>query len=163
MKALAILLLVCASLAVTPAEATSVTVLDPYLVRPGNLQNLQLKSFLQSNPTLANYVAAKMTGDGVAAGIVLVQTNVNSPVTISDSTGLLGLRSYSDDFLTKPAGKGTPSLTISNLWHIKGNYYAVALTGVLVNAGGLNNDDFLASQEDGPSAEAVGVGRGRGS
>ena len=94
MKTLAALLLVCASLSVTRAEAGSVTILDPYLVRPDNLQNLQLESFLRAGPTLANYTAAKITDDGVAAGIVLVETNVNAPVTISDVTGLVGLRPY---------------------------------------------------------------------
>ncbi len=155
MKTLAALLLVCASLSVTRAEAGSVTILDPYLVRPDNLQNLQLESFLRAGPTLADYTAAKITDDGVAAGIVLVETNVNAPVTISDVTGLVGLRPYSDKFLTAPAGAATASLTVSNLWHINGEYYAAALTGVLQNAGSHTSDEVSASQPNEGSAEGT--------
>jgi pimeloyl-ACP methyl ester carboxylesterase len=152
MKTLAAWLLICASLWVTRAEAVSVTILDPYLIQPNNLQDLQLESFLQANPTLTDYAAAKVAGDGVAAGIVLVETNVNAPVTISDVTGLVGLRPYSDTFLTKPAGAASPTLTISNLWHINGKYYAAALTGVLQSAGGRNSDEVSASQSNEGSA-----------
>jgi len=155
MKTLSAMLLVCASLWVTRAEAVSVTILDPYLIQPSNFQNLQLESFLRANPVLANYTAAKIAGDGVAAGIVLVETNVNAPVTISDITGHVGLRPYSDKFLTNPAGTATPSLTISNLWHINGKYYAAALTGVLPSAGGLNSDEVSASQPDEGSAQGT--------
>src|SRR5580658_4871162 len=102
MKTLAALLLICASLWVTRAEAVTVTILDPYLIQPNDLADLQLVPFLRTSPTLANYAAAKIAGDGVAAGIVLVETSVNAPVTISDVTGLIGLRPYSDKFLTKP-------------------------------------------------------------
>jgi pimeloyl-ACP methyl ester carboxylesterase len=155
MKTLAALLLVCASLWVTRAEAITVTILDPYLIQPNNLQNLQLETFLKANPTLANYAAAKVAGDGVAAGIVLVETNVNAPVTISDITGLVGLRPYSDKFLTAPPGTASPSLTISNLWHINGKYYAAALTGVLQSAGGHSSDELSASQQNEGIADAT--------
>lgn len=155
MKTLAALSLICASLWVTRAEAISVTILDPYLVQPNNLQNLQLESFLKTNPTLASFAAAKIAGDGVAAGIVLVETSVNAPVTISDITGLVGLRPYSDKFLTAPEGSATPSLTISNLWHINGKYYAAALTGVLQSAGGHSSDKLSASQANEGSADGT--------
>src|ERR1700733_12414729 len=155
MKTLAAVLAICASLWVTRAEAISVTILDPYLIQPNNLQNLQLETFLKANPTLANYAAAKIAGDGVAAGIVLVETSVNAPVTISDVTGLIGLRPYSDKFLTKPPGAATSSLTIANLWHIGGKYYAAALTGVLQSAGGHSSDEVSASQPDEGSADGI--------
>jgi pimeloyl-ACP methyl ester carboxylesterase len=155
MKTLAALLAICASLWVTDAEAITVTILNPYLIQPNNLQNLQLESFLKANPALANYTAAKVAGDGVAAGIVLVETGVNAPVTISDVTGLVGLRPYSDTFLTKPPGAAVSSLTISTLWHINGKYYATALTGVLQSAGGHASDELAASQPDEGSADAT--------
>jgi pimeloyl-ACP methyl ester carboxylesterase len=139
----------------TRAEAMSVTVLDPYLIQPDHLQDLQLESFLKAGPTLANYAAAKVAADGVAAGIVLVETDVNSPVTISDVTGLVGLRPYSDKFLTKPPGTATSSLTIANLWHINGKYYAAALSGVLQSAGSIKSDAVSATQQNEGSADAT--------
>jgi pimeloyl-ACP methyl ester carboxylesterase len=155
MKTLAALLLICASLWVTRAEAITVTILDPYLIQPNDLSDLQLVSFLRASPALANYAAAKVAGDGVAAGIVLVETSVNAPVTISDVTGFVGLRPYSNAFLTKPPGAATSSLTISNLWHINGKYYAAALTGVLQSAGGHTSDEVSASQPDEGSADGT--------
>lgn len=155
MKTLAAVLSICAALWVTRAEAVTVTILDPYLIQPNNLRDLQLVSFLRARPTLANYAAAKVVGDGVAAGIVLVETSVNAPVTISDVTGLVGLRPYSDAFLTKPPGAATASLTISNLWPINGKYYAAALTGVLQSAGGHSTDEVSASQPNEGSADGT--------
>ena len=155
MKTLAALSLICASLWVTQAEAISVSILDPYLIQPNNLQNLQLESFLKANPTLADYAAAKVAGDGVAAGIVLVETSVNEPVTISDVTGLVGLRPFSNGFLTKPPTTAASSLTIPTLWHINGKYYAAALTGVLQSAGGRNAGEISASQPNGTSADGT--------
>ena len=69
-------------LAVQGAQAMTVGVLDPYLIRPDQLSNLELQTFLAGNPNLANYEASALSEDGVAAGIVLVATNSNAPVTL---------------------------------------------------------------------------------
>ncbi len=126
MKLHCILALGLALFAASPAGAVSVTVLDPYLIRPDQLGNLQLKSFLASDPSLSNYEASALAEDGVAAGIIVVATNSNSAVTITaENAG--GLSAYADDFLGQAPQSGTASLTVSNLWNIGGTYYAVAL------------------------------------
>ena len=121
-----ILLCVMALLAACPAGAVSVAVLDPYLVRPDQLGDLQLQSFLAGNPNLADYQTSALTEDGVAAGIVLVATDSNSPVTLSvQNAG--GFEPYSDDFLQHAPPAPVASLTVSDLWNINGTYYAAAL------------------------------------
>ncbi|HEY4114947.1 MAG TPA: hypothetical protein VGM17_12910, partial [Rhizomicrobium sp.] len=113
-------------LATAPASAMSVVILDPYLVNPSNLGDLQLQSFLTGSPTLANYQASALAEDGVAAGIALVATDSNSPVTFAvQNVG--GLVDYTDDYLQHPPTTGTSSLTVNNLWNVDGTYYAVAL------------------------------------
>src|SRR5882672_10235594 len=121
-----VLFCVLALLAASPAGAMSVAVFYPYLVRPDQLGDLQLQSFLAGNPNLADYQASALTEDGVAAGIVLVATDSNSPVTLSvQNVG--GFEPYSDDFLQHPPPAPVASLTVSDLWNINGTYYAAAL------------------------------------
>jgi pimeloyl-ACP methyl ester carboxylesterase len=126
MKLRCVLVVGSALLLSSPADAMSVTVLDPYLVRPDKLSDLQLESFLTSDPNLSNYQASALTEDGVAAGIVVVSTDSSAPVTI-DVQNVGGLAPYTDDFLGHAPSSGAASLTVSNLWNINGTYYAVAL------------------------------------
>jgi pimeloyl-ACP methyl ester carboxylesterase len=126
MKLPGILALGLAHVAGAPAGATTVSVLDPYLIRPDHLGNLELKSFLAGNSDLSNYEASAIAEDGVAAGIVVVATDTNSPVTINaENAGELS--PYADNFLGQAPSSGTASLTVSDLWNIGGTYYAVAL------------------------------------
>lgn len=120
-------------LAASAADASSVTVLDPYLVRPDQLSNLQLEAFLASNPNLPNFEASALSEDGVATGIVVVKTDGNSPVTIAiQNVG--GVAPYADNFLKHAPGTSVASLTVSTLWSINGAYYAVALFQAPVSA-----------------------------
>jgi pimeloyl-ACP methyl ester carboxylesterase len=106
--------------------AMSVGVLDPYLIRPDQLGNLELQTFLAGNPNLANYEAAALSEDGVATGIVLVATNSNAPVTLRlRNAG--GFEPYSDTFLQHAPASPVTSITVSDLWNINGTYYAAAL------------------------------------
>jgi pimeloyl-ACP methyl ester carboxylesterase len=125
-KSISLCVLGLALFAAQAAHAMSAVVLDPYLIRPDQLGDLQLQSFLAGNPNLANYQAAALSEDGVAAGIVLVATNSNSPVTIS-VRNVGGLEPYSDDFLQHAPATPVASLTVSTLWNIGGTYYAAAL------------------------------------
>lgn len=113
-------------LTTVPASAMSVLILDPYLINPGDLGDLKLQSFLAGNPNLSDYQASALAEDGVAAGIAVVATDSNSPVTFAiQNVG--GLVDYADDYLQHPPTAGASSLTVSNLWNIGGTYYAVAL------------------------------------
>lgn len=126
MKLQCIFALGVALFAAAPAGAASVAVLDPYLIRPEHLGNLELKSFLAGSANLSSFQASALAEDGVAAGIVVVATDSNSPVTIT-AQNAGGLSAYADNFLGQAPSSGSASLTVSNLWDIGGTYYAVAL------------------------------------
>jgi len=113
-------------LTTVPASAMSVVILDPYLINPGNLGNLKLKTFLAGNPDLANYQASALAEDGVAAGIVLFATDTNAPVTF-EIQNVGGLVPYTDDYLKHAPVAGESSVTVSNLFNIGGTFYAAAL------------------------------------
>ncbi len=126
MRALRVFTVGFTLLAAGHANAMSVTILDPYLVRPDHLGNLQLQSFLAQNPNLSSFEAAALAEDGVASGIVVVQTSSDTPVTISvQNAGEIA--SYNDRFLEHAPAAGSESLVVSDLWHTGGSYYAVAL------------------------------------
>jgi len=102
--------------------------LDPFLVAPNNLANLELAQFLGTNPDLATYAANNIAADGESAAIVLLQTTSLSDVTFSVND-TASLDSYSDTFLTTPPAKGTQTLTVTStsFIHVGSYYYAVAL------------------------------------
>jgi pimeloyl-ACP methyl ester carboxylesterase len=108
--------------------SVSLAALDPFLVAPNNLGNLELEQFLGGNPNLATYAANNIAADGESAAIVLLQTTSLSDVTFSvnDTASLV---SYSDTFLTTPPTAGKQSLTVTNasFIHVGNYYYAVAL------------------------------------
>ena len=98
-------------LAAPGAKAMSVAILDPYLINPGNLGDLQLQAFLAGNPTLPDYEASALAEDGIAAGIVIAASDSSAPVTFEvQNAG--GLVPYADDFLQNPSAAGSPSLTV---------------------------------------------------
>ena len=123
--------------------AMTVGVLDPYLIRPDQLGNLELQSFLAGNPNLANYEASAISEDGVAAGIVLVATNSNAPVTLKlRNAG--GFEPYSDTFLAHAPANPVTQITVSDLWNINGTYYAAALYQAPAEAPGSQTLSYTA-------------------
>ena len=125
------------------ARAMSVGVLDPYLIRPNQLSNLELQTFLAGNPNLANYEASALSEDGVATGIVLVATNSNAPVTFKlRNAG--GFEPYSDTFLQHAPANPVTQITVSDLWNINGTYYAAALYQAPAQAPGSQALSFTA-------------------
>jgi|GEM_PF-3847288 len=130
-------------LAAQGARAMSVGVLDPYLIRPDQLGNLELQTFLAGNPNLANYEASALSEDGVATGIVLVATNSNAPVTLRlRNAG--GFEPYSDTFLQHAPANPVTSITVSDLWNINGTYYAAALFQAPARAPGSQQLSYTA-------------------
>jgi hypothetical protein len=135
----------------------TVGVLDPYLVRPDQLGDLQLQTFLSGNPDLANYTASALSEDGIAAGIVLVATNSNTPVTLTlNNTG--GFEPYSDTFLQQAPAKPVAQITVSNLWNINGTWYAAALFQAPARAPATQGQSYTAgvtaSQQGSPLVSA---------
>jgi pimeloyl-ACP methyl ester carboxylesterase len=136
----------------------SVGVLDPYLIRPDQLGNLELQTFLAGNPNLANYEASALSEDGVAAGIVLIATNANSPVTLT-LRNVGGFEPYSDTFLQRAPAKPVTQITVSDLWNINGTYYAAALFQAPAQAPGSQGLSYIAgvtaAQQGNPRVSAT--------
>jgi hypothetical protein len=137
--------------------AMTVGVLDPYLIRPDQLGNLELQTFLAGNPNLANYQASAVSEDGIAAGIVLVATNSNSPVTLT-LRNVGGFEAYSDTFLQHAPASPATQITVSDLWNINGTYYAAALYQAPAQAPASQGQSYTAgvtaSQQGNPNASA---------
>lgn len=146
-------------LAAQGAEAMAVGVLDPYLVRPDQLGNLELQSFLAGNPNLANYAASALSEDGVATGIVLVATNSSAPVTLRlRNAG--GFEPYSDTFLQHAPANPVSSITVSDLWNINGTYFAAALYQAPAEAPGSQTLSYTAgviASQQGNSQASVSI------
>jgi hypothetical protein len=125
------------------AAAMTLGVLDPYLIRPDQLGNLELQTFLAGNPNLANFQASAVSEDGIAAGIVLVATNSNSPVTLT-LRNVGGFETYSDTFLQHAPASPVTQITVSDLWNINGTYYAAALYQAPAQAPASQGQSFTA-------------------
>ncbi len=111
------------------AGSVLLAALDPFLVAPNNLGNIDLAAFLAGNPDLATYSANNIAADGESAAIVLLQTTSLSDVTFTVSGGGTTLLPYSDRFLATPPAAGAQSLVVqsSAFIHVGATYYAVAL------------------------------------
>ena len=113
----------------TMSPASPFNLLDPYLVAPNQLNNIDLGSFLQGNPNLANYSAAWLSADTTSAAIVLFQTSSLSDVTFTVTDGTATLLPYAANFLTQAPQAGAQSLVVSNanFINVNGTYYVPAL------------------------------------
>src|SRR5215469_619307 len=109
--ALAALLL---SSGTSPAAGTSLLALDPFLVAPTHLDNMELATFLAGNPNLSAYAATALSADATSAAIILFETGSNASVTFQVNNAA-SLVSYADNFLTTAPANGQSSLTVSNL------------------------------------------------
>src|SRR5215469_4166293 len=118
--ALALVALLLSSASST--AATSLLALDPFLVAPDHLDNMELASFLGGNPNLSDYAATALSADATSAAIILFETDSNAPVTfqVNDAASLV---SYADNFLTTAPANGQSSLTVSNLIQVGSTYF----------------------------------------
>ena len=131
--------------AATPASV-SLIVLDPFLVGANHLNNMQLSTFLASNPNLSSFAANALSADGASATIVLLQTDSNEAVTFTVNSAVT-LDSYADNFLTTAPATGQSSLTVTNLIQVGSSYFAPALLqGPLGGYSDNNNIQISASQ-----------------
>jgi triacylglycerol esterase/lipase EstA (alpha/beta hydrolase family) len=147
-----------ASVAAASASTTLYT-LDPFLVGPGNLGDIDLSTFLTGNPDLADYTALNLVADGASAAIVLFQTNSNAPVkfTVNSAASLLP---YSAAFLKQAPATGTPSLTVSGsgIFQIGATYYAAALVqGPLKGYSAANSIVLHATQNGVADTQKLGL------
>ena len=106
--------------------AASLAALDPFLVAPGHLANMQLAKFLAGNPDLQTYAAKALSADGTSAAILLFQSDANSSVTFQVNNAA-SLVSFADDFLTTPPATGQSSLTVANLIQVGSTWFAPVL------------------------------------
>lgn len=109
--------------------AAPLVLLDPYLVAPDKLGDIDLTSFLEGNPTLSDYSAAGLSADATSAAIVLFQTNSLSDVTFTVTNGTATLLPYATNFLTEAPQAGAQSLVVSSgsFIEVNGTYYVPAL------------------------------------
>lgn len=134
------------------AVSGSLSVLDPYLVAPNDLSNIDLSKFLGGNPNLANYSAAALAADSSSAAIVLFETDSLSDVTFSVTQGTATLLPYAANFLTQAPQVGNTSLTVTSGSFISanGHYYAPALAqGPLGGYSAANTIGIDATQDGG--------------
>ena len=106
--------------------ADSLVALDPFLVAPNHLGNLELAKFLAGNPDLGSYAARALSADGTSAAIVLFETDTDAPVTFQVNSAA-SLFPYADKFLTTPPATGQSSLTVSSLIEVGSTWYAPVL------------------------------------
>ncbi|HEX3430968.1 MAG TPA: hypothetical protein VHT03_08780 [Rhizomicrobium sp.] len=106
--------------------STSLLALDPFLVAPAHLDNMELASFLAGNPNLSNYAATALSAEATSAAIVLFETDSSAAVTfqVNDAASLI---SYADNFLTTPPATGQSSLTVSGLIQVGSTWFAPVL------------------------------------
>ena len=111
------------------AMSSALTALDPYLVAPNDLGNIDLSTFLDTNPNLANYTAAALAADSSSAAIVLLKTSSLSDVTFSIAGGTATLLPYAANFMSHAPQAGAQSLVVTsaNFVQANGYYYAPAL------------------------------------
>ena len=135
--------------AVAAGASTSLVALDPFLVAPDHLDNMELASFLAGNPNLSNYAANTVSADGTSAAIALFETDSNASVTFSvnDAASLVA---YADNFLTTPPQTGQSSVTVSNLIQVGSTYFApVLVQGPLTGYSSNNTISLGATQGSG--------------
>ncbi|MGD0193102.1 MAG: hypothetical protein ABSD74_20385, partial [Rhizomicrobium sp.] len=129
--------------------ATSLAALDPYLVAPNNLADINLATFLSGNPNFSEYSAADLAADGTSAAILLFETSSLSNVTFSITDGTATLQPYVSNFLTQApqAGSQTITVTSSSFVSENGHYYApVLLQGPLAGYSSANAIEVSANQ-----------------
>ena len=119
----------------------TVGVLDPYLIRPSQLGNLELQTFLAGNPNLANYEASALSEDGVATGIVLLLGLFPALVLPLALAGSLAMK--------KRVPETTGTLRTDNLT------FAGMLFGTVVLIGALS---FMPAVVLGPIADHLSTG-----
>ncbi|HEY3636696.1 MAG TPA: hypothetical protein VGK90_00995 [Rhizomicrobium sp.] len=124
----------------TASAAPSLVALDPFLVSPDHLGDMELAKFLAGNPNLQSYAANAISADGTSAAILLLETDTNSPVTFKANKPA-SLVSYADDFLTTPPATGKSSFKVSNLIQVGSNWYAAVL--VQGPLGGYSSNNVL--------------------
>ncbi|HEY5047193.1 MAG TPA: hypothetical protein VII49_04120 [Rhizomicrobium sp.] len=138
------------------APSSALAALDPYLVAPQNLGNIDLSSFLATDPNLADFSADALAADGASAAIILFETASQSDVTFSIADGTATLLPYAANFLTQSPQAGTPSLVVTSANFIQANgrsYAAVLLQGPLAGYSAANAIEVDATQ-DGASVGA---------
>jgi pimeloyl-ACP methyl ester carboxylesterase len=126
--------------------STSLIALDPFLVAPDHLDNMELASFLAGGPNLSAYAANALSADGTSAAILLFETDSNAAVTfqVNDAASLVA---YADNFLTTPPATGQSSLTVSSLIQVGSTYFApVLLQGPLSGYSSNNTISISATQ-----------------
>jgi pimeloyl-ACP methyl ester carboxylesterase len=113
-------------LARASAATAQLVALDPFLIAPAHLDNLNLAKFLAGNSDLGSYAAKAVSADGASAAVLLFETDSNGAVTfqVNDAASLV---SYADNFLTTPPATGKSSLTVSKLIQVGSNYFAPVL------------------------------------
>jgi triacylglycerol esterase/lipase EstA (alpha/beta hydrolase family) len=129
-----------------PASQTALLALDPFLVGPDHLDNMELASFLAGNPNLSDYTATALSADGTSAAIVLFETDSSASVTfqVNDAASLVA---YADNFLTTTPQTGQPSLTVSSLIQVGSTYFApVLVQGPLAGYSSNNTISLSATQ-----------------
>ena len=137
------------------APSASLVALDPFLVAPGHLRDMQLAKFLAGDPDLQSYVANAISADGTSAAILLFETGSNGAVTFQTNNAA-SLIAFADDFLTTPPATGQSSLTVSNLIQVGANWFApVLLQGPL--GGYASNNVIVLSATQGSSNASLNV------
>jgi pimeloyl-ACP methyl ester carboxylesterase len=140
--------------------STSLTALDPYLVSPNNLGNINLSTFLSGNPNLATYAAADLAADGTSAGILLFETSSLDNVTFSITSGAATLLPYAANFMKSAPQTGSLSLivTSANFFQVNGHEYAaVLLQGPLGGYSSANVLGVSATQDNAPVTANLGL------
>ncbi|HLY05015.1 MAG TPA: alpha/beta fold hydrolase [Rhizomicrobium sp.] len=129
-----------------PAAQTSLVALDPFLVAPDHLDNMELASFLAGDPDLADYTATALSADATSAAIALFETNSSASVTFQVNSAA-SLVSYADNFLTTAPANGQSSLTVSSLIQVGSTYFApVLVQGPLSGYSANNTINLTATQ-----------------
>ncbi len=115
------------ALAASASQASvSLVALDPFLIAPDHLGNMELARFLAGNPDLQSYAAKALSADGASAAIFLFETGSNSPVTFQVNNAA-SLVAYADNFQTTPPAAGQSSLTVTNLIQVGASWFAPVL------------------------------------
>jgi pimeloyl-ACP methyl ester carboxylesterase len=127
--------------------AASLLALDPFLVAPDHLRNMQLGKFLAGNPDLQSYAAKAISADGTSAAIVLFETGSNSPVTFR-SNAAASLVPYADDFLTTAPATGKSSLKVTSLIQVGSSWFAPVLVQSPLGGWSSNNVIKLGATQD---------------
>ncbi len=143
-----------------PAGSTSLTALDPFLVAPNNLGNINLSTFLGGNPNLATYSAADIAADGTSAGILLFETSSLDNVTFTVKQGTATLLPYAAKFMTTAPQTGAQSLVVTsaNFFQVNGHEYAaVLLQGPLGGYSSPNTLTVSATQDSGTVTASLGL------